>query len=100
MSPRIYDAEHWRSHAEEALVVAEGMRDPEARRIMESVAASYLNLAEQAALQQGERHNAEREERVGRPEGIVTNTQAIVTIRSLRSTVRTYILRLTGMFFH
>lgn len=43
-----YNAAQWRARAEEASAVADGMKDPEARRTMERIAAGYRNLAEQA----------------------------------------------------
>ena len=42
------DAPHWKERAEEARVLAEQMTDPEAKRTMLEVAASYDKLAKRA----------------------------------------------------
>jgi hypothetical protein len=42
---QVHDAAYWRERAEEARAIAEGMADPEAKRVMLSVAASYDWLA-------------------------------------------------------
>jgi hypothetical protein len=42
------NVEHWRGRAEEARVHAEQMTDPEARRMMLEIAASYDKLARRA----------------------------------------------------
>lgn len=42
------DAEHWRGLEAEALTLAAGMSDPEARRVMHFIAAAYRLLAERA----------------------------------------------------
>ena len=68
MPPRIYDAAHWESNAERALAVARGMRDPEARRIMENLAAGYRHWAEEATLEETKRRIAEGEKLVDRQE--------------------------------
>jgi hypothetical protein len=53
------DPKHWRDKAEEARNKAEDMADPEARRIMESVAMAYDRLAELAEQQRlGETESA------------------------------------------
>jgi hypothetical protein len=44
--------EHWRSCAKEARAVAERMRDPFSRQMMENVAANYDKLADWAARKQ------------------------------------------------
>ena len=43
-----YTAKHWHDRAEEALAVANGMKNPEAKRTMENIAAGHQNLAERA----------------------------------------------------
>ena len=40
--------EQWRKRAEEARTVADGMRNPETKRIMLGIAASYEVLAKRA----------------------------------------------------
>jgi len=42
------DPKHWRERAEEALVRAEQLSDPEAQRMMLEVAAGYERLAQKA----------------------------------------------------
>lgn len=44
------DERHWRDRANEARAVAEGLNDPETRRLMLGIAGSYDALAERAAL--------------------------------------------------
>ena len=46
--PELKTAQHWRDHAEEALWIAERMSTPEAKHVMEQVAAGYQALAERA----------------------------------------------------
>jgi len=45
MRDRIEQAEHYRNKAEEVRVVAESMRNAEAKEMLMSVAADYLMLA-------------------------------------------------------
>jgi hypothetical protein len=42
------DPEHWRTRAEEARINAQAVRDPEAKRMLLDVAASYERLADRA----------------------------------------------------
>jgi hypothetical protein len=42
------NAEHWRDRAEEARTHAEQLTDPEAKRMMLSIAESYEKLAQRA----------------------------------------------------
>lgn len=42
------DARYWRDRAEEAMTMAEGMRDPVAKRLMLEVAEEYRELAGKA----------------------------------------------------
>ncbi len=44
------DTEHWRGLEAEALTLAAGMTDPEARRVLHFIAAGYRLLAERAEL--------------------------------------------------
>jgi hypothetical protein len=44
------DTKHWRGLEAEALTLAAGMSDPEARRVMHFIAAGYRLLAERAEL--------------------------------------------------
>ena len=44
------DTEHWRGLEAEALTLAAGMSDPEARRALHFIAAAYRRLAERAGL--------------------------------------------------
>jgi hypothetical protein len=46
--PEQLDARYWRDRAEESRAMADGMRDPEARRVMLNIAASYDWMAELA----------------------------------------------------
>jgi hypothetical protein len=43
-----YTARYWRDRAEEARLMAEGMRHPPARKVMQDVAHSYDQMAELA----------------------------------------------------
>ena len=42
------DARYWRDRAAEAMSMAEGMRDPAAKRLLLEVAEEYRELAEKA----------------------------------------------------
>jgi hypothetical protein len=44
--PEKLGAQYWRNHAAEARTMADGMSDPEAKRVMLTVAASYDWMAE------------------------------------------------------
>jgi hypothetical protein len=44
------DAQHWRRLEAEALSIAAGIGDPEARRVMHFIAAAYRRVAERAEL--------------------------------------------------
>jgi alkylation response protein AidB-like acyl-CoA dehydrogenase len=46
---RIHDPQHWRDRAAQMRVLAEGMQDPQARRLMILVANDYDKLADRAA---------------------------------------------------
>ena len=48
MSNLLDNPEQWRKRAEEARTIASGMRDPECKRMMLDVAASYEILAQRA----------------------------------------------------
>jgi hypothetical protein len=48
MSDPLYDAEYWYSRAEGARMVADMSRNPETKRIMVEIVASYQRLAELA----------------------------------------------------
>jgi hypothetical protein len=50
---RLNDPRHWEERAEEAVVMAEGMRDSEARATMLKVAELYRRLAEWATERGG-----------------------------------------------
>ena len=39
-----YDLKHWRDRAEEAKLIAEGLTDPEAKRIMNGIAADMNGI--------------------------------------------------------
>jgi hypothetical protein len=44
------DAKHWRDRAEEARTVADGLRDPETKRLMMGIAENYERLALRAEV--------------------------------------------------
>jgi hypothetical protein len=44
----VNDPEHWRSRAEEARSIADGLHGPEAKRVMLDIAEGYDHLAERA----------------------------------------------------
>ena len=46
MRPTLHDTEHWRNRAKEARAQAEQMSDPEVRRELLEIAATYERLAE------------------------------------------------------
>ena len=46
----LHDAAYWRKRAEESRLIAEGMRDPEAKRMLLNIAAGYDHLAARAEL--------------------------------------------------
>ena len=48
MSDLLDNPERWRKCAEEARTIADGMRDPESKRMMLDVATSYEKLADRA----------------------------------------------------
>jgi hypothetical protein len=50
-------AKYWRARAQEALALAEQMRDPEARRIMMEIAAGYERLAARAHARNAEKES-------------------------------------------
>ena len=45
---KFYDAAHWRARAAEARSIAEGMKDPVAKRAMLNIASGYDHLADRA----------------------------------------------------
>jgi hypothetical protein len=47
-------AQRWRDRAEEVLVKAENIHDPDARRVMLEIAAGYQRLAQRADKQSGD----------------------------------------------
>jgi len=50
MTPPLFeDSQHWRSRAEEARLIAEGIPDPEAKQLMLDIAKRYARIAERAA---------------------------------------------------
>lgn len=48
------DAYRWRQLEAEALILATKMKEPEPRRIMQSIAEAYRRLAERAELRQNQ----------------------------------------------
>jgi hypothetical protein len=55
MGSRIDNPSYYRARAEEAKTIADQMTHPESRRVMESIALSYLTLARFAEHRQSER---------------------------------------------
>jgi hypothetical protein len=55
MPQRIDDARQWRARAEGARELAEQLKDPESKRIMLGIAASYVTLAQMAEERDGGR---------------------------------------------
>ena len=52
---RLYDAEHWRKHAEEARTISANVTTESARQLLLQVAKDYEQLAEQAEQREGKR---------------------------------------------
>jgi len=57
MGQRVHCAKYWRSHAEEALIMAEQMTDPRCGRLLMGIAESYAQLARHAAAKEAARGN-------------------------------------------
>ena len=53
MPQRINSPRYWRGYAEDTLRIAEQMKDPESKRLLMGVAATYAELARRAAGHQG-----------------------------------------------
>jgi len=49
MPQRINSPRYWRNYAEDTLRIAEQMKDPESKRLLMGVAATYAELARRAA---------------------------------------------------
>jgi hypothetical protein len=53
MPQRINSPRYWRSNAEDTLRIAEQMKEPESKRLLMGVAATYMELARRAAGHKG-----------------------------------------------
>jgi hypothetical protein len=52
MPQRINNPRYWQSYAEETATIAEQMRDPECRRMLMAVSATYAELARRASAEE------------------------------------------------
>jgi hypothetical protein len=57
MAELLKDPKHWRERADEARRVASQLTDPEAKKTMLEIAASYDRLAERAQIRVGKNSN-------------------------------------------
>jgi hypothetical protein len=55
MPQRINSPTYWRNYAEDTVRIAEQMKDPESKRLLMGVVATYVELARRAAGHQGRR---------------------------------------------
>jgi hypothetical protein len=55
MVSRVDDAKRWRDRAEEALAIADQMKDPESKRILFGTAEAYAQLARGAEARRAAR---------------------------------------------
>jgi hypothetical protein len=53
MPQRINSPRYWRNYAEDTLRIAEQMKDPESKRLLMGVVATYVELGRRAAGHQG-----------------------------------------------